>query len=79
MPETKFEEERKRIFDDIINRDGNENIYAIKKELRKTMDECAGVYRTGELLKKGISRVKELKDSFKKLRLRINRQFTTQI
>ncbi len=69
MPETKFEEERKRIFEDIINRDGNENIYAIKKELRKTMDECAGVYRTGELLKKGISRVKELKDSFKKIKI----------
>ncbi|MFB3850591.1 MAG: succinate dehydrogenase/fumarate reductase flavoprotein subunit [Acidobacteriota bacterium] len=68
-PKKSFEEEERKIFDHLINKEGSENPYHIKKELRKTMDETAGVYREGNLLQKGLTRVRELKEQFKKIKI----------
>lgn len=68
-PKKKFDDEEKRIFDNLINKDGTENPYIIKKELRKTMDETAGVYRDGALMQKGLNRIRELKEQFKKIKI----------
>lgn len=68
-PKKSFEEEERKIFDHLINKEGSENPYQIKKELRKTMDETAGVYREGSLLQKGLTRVRELKEQFKKIKI----------
>lgn len=69
-PVKRFEEEKKRIFDYLINKEGDENPYIIKKELRKVMDETAGVYREGQLMQKGIDKVRELKERFKRVEIK---------
>jgi len=68
-PQKAFEEERKRIFDGLINKSGSENVYAIKKELRMLMDKHAGVYREGASMKEGLAKVKNLKASFKNIKI----------
>ncbi len=68
-PQKAFGEEKKRIFEDLINKNGSENIYAIKKELRMLMDKHAGVYREGASMKEGLAKVKNLKASFKNIKI----------
>lgn len=69
-PKKRFEEEKKIIFDYLINKEGDENPYIIKKELRKVMDETAGVYREGQLMQKGIDKVRELKERFNRVEIK---------
>jgi succinate dehydrogenase / fumarate reductase, flavoprotein subunit len=68
-PDKAFEEERKRIFEGLINKNGTENIYKIKKELRTLMDLHAGVYRDGASMKEGLQKVRTLKERFKNIRI----------
>jgi succinate dehydrogenase / fumarate reductase, flavoprotein subunit len=56
--------EKKRIFEDLLQKKGTENLYDIKKELRETMDQCAGVFRTGEQMSEGLQKIKGLKERF---------------
>lgn len=53
----------------LINKDGKESIYQIRKELRDTMDKNVGVFRTGDMLKIAVDKVKELKTRYKNIRL----------
>jgi succinate dehydrogenase / fumarate reductase flavoprotein subunit len=64
-PANRIEKERKRIFEDLMQREGSENPYVIRQELRKLMDENMGVYRTGENMKNALDRVRELKKRFR--------------
>ena len=70
VPQQKVEAERKRIFEDILKRDGRENPYVLKRELRETMDRCAGVFRTGDELKVAQAKVKELKERFRRVHVK---------
>ncbi|MFH1760426.1 MAG: FAD-binding protein, partial [bacterium] len=63
-PVDKLKCEEERLFGDLINKNGNENPFDIRKDLRKIMDECAGVFRKGEELAKGLEKVKLLKEKF---------------
>lgn len=65
----KVDREKKRVFEEILNNDGSENPYALRQELRKLMDENAGVYRTGQNMQKALSQVQELKKRFKKVKV----------
>ena len=56
--------EEQRIFGQLLQQRGNENPYRIREELRHLMDECMGVYRTHETMKKGLDAVRELKARF---------------
>jgi succinate dehydrogenase / fumarate reductase flavoprotein subunit len=60
-------EEEDRIFKGLLGREGAENPYAIRRELREVMDHHAGVYRDGELLREGLERVRGLAERFKKV------------
>ena len=68
-PQKAYENEKNRVFDDMINKNGSENVYAIKKELRMLMDKHAGVYREGASMKEGLAKVKSLKASFKNIKI----------
>jgi len=57
--------DQKRIYEDLLQKKGKENLYDIKKELRKAMDQHAGVYRTGDEMKAGLKKIKDLKVRFK--------------
>ena len=63
-PAPMIEKEKKRIFDDILGRDGDENPYMIRREMREAMDGLVGVFRTGEELKQAYEKIKALQGRF---------------
>jgi succinate dehydrogenase / fumarate reductase flavoprotein subunit len=64
LPQEKVTAERKRIYEDLLQKNGTENPYEIKRELRELMDQCAGVFRTGDEMSVGLKRIKALKERF---------------
>lgn len=60
-PMDQFKDEEKRIFEDLISKNGSESLYKIKTELRANFDHNVGVFRTGEDLEKAYNKVLELK------------------
>ncbi len=68
-PEDHVKEEERRIFEDLMGRDGKENLYQLRQELRETMIEAAGVFRTGDGLKEGLKKVREIRERFKEIRV----------
>jgi len=83
FPETpmdRFKDEEKRVFEDMINKDGPESLYTIKTELRATFDQNVGVFRTGEDLEKAYNKVLELKKRFKNINIKDkSRAFNTDL
>jgi len=58
--------ERKRLNDQYLdNKKGDEKLSVIRKEMHKTMEEGAGIYRTEDSLKKSQKVITELKERFK--------------
>jgi len=57
----------KDIFEDILKRNGTENPYQIRKELRIAMDKHAGVYRDRDEMNAGLDKVAELTERFRKI------------
>jgi succinate dehydrogenase / fumarate reductase flavoprotein subunit len=57
--------ERQDHIDAILKREGSENIYALKRELRTMMDRDAGVFRTNEELCRGLGIVREVRERSK--------------
>ena len=49
----------------ILSREGSENIYALKRELRTMMDRDVGVFRTREELCRGLGIVREVRERSK--------------
>ena len=74
MPRGVAEEEYKRIYDDVLGRDGGENPYDIRRELREIMDHYVGVFRTTEGLNTALGKVRELKERFGKITIKDKRR-----
>ena len=64
VPKDRFEEEEKKIFGEMLGKNGGENLYDLRKELRATMDNYVGVYRTEAELTKALETIKSLKKRF---------------
>jgi len=64
MPESQAREEERRIFDGLLKQSGSEKPAQIRRELRTLMDKHAGVYRSGESMNEGLSKIAELKRRF---------------
>jgi succinate dehydrogenase / fumarate reductase flavoprotein subunit len=60
--------EEKRIFDKLA-REGSENIYDIRTELRETMDTHMGIFRVEDELIEAVNKIKELKWKFRNIRI----------
>ncbi len=45
----------------MLAREGDENLYALRRELRSTMDAHVGVFRTGDDLETALGRIRELR------------------
>ena len=69
IPEDKVAAEKKRIYEDLLSKNGNENLYDIRRELRTCTDEFAGVFRTGPQLSQGLEKVKSLRKRFANIRV----------
>ena len=65
VPQEKYREEERRIFDGLLKQEGRENPAQIRGELRALMDKHAGVYRDGASMKEGLRRIAELKERFR--------------
>ncbi len=61
--------EEERIYKDLLKREGNENPYQLRLELRETMMKNAGVFRTGEEMQEGLNKVRELRERFKNIKI----------
>jgi succinate dehydrogenase flavoprotein subunit len=48
---------------------GREPIADIREEMQKTMEQCAGIYRSGQLLDGGVVKLQQLQDRFRDIRL----------
>jgi succinate dehydrogenase / fumarate reductase flavoprotein subunit len=68
-PGDKVGEEEKRVMTDLLQKEGNENPFAIRAELRAVMDTHMGVFRTGESLQQGLDKIRALKDRFKNINM----------
>src|SRR5438874_4037983 len=55
------EDERRRIERDLLNRRGHERIADLRDQMQKTMEESAGIYRTGASLQQGIGQLAHLR------------------
>ena len=64
VPEAKFKSAEAHI-DSLLRREGKENLYALRRELRATMDTNVAVFRTGEGLTKALATVRELRERSK--------------
>jgi succinate dehydrogenase / fumarate reductase flavoprotein subunit len=65
LPENKVKAAKDHI-DDFLKRDGDENLYELRKELRAKMDSNVAVFRTGEKLQDALDTIREIKKRFKK-------------
>jgi succinate dehydrogenase / fumarate reductase, flavoprotein subunit len=45
----------------VLARRGDENLYALRRELRATMDSCVGVFRNGDDLARALQQVREIR------------------
>jgi succinate dehydrogenase / fumarate reductase flavoprotein subunit len=68
VPKEMIDEAQGRVRE-ILEKEGEENLYQIRKELRSTMDRYVGVFRTGEGLEKALEKIKELKDRYQRIRV----------
>jgi fumarate reductase flavoprotein subunit len=58
-------DEETRLEDQFLNKTGGrERIATIREEMQKTMEQSAGIYRTGESLQKGAHKLRELQERF---------------
>jgi succinate dehydrogenase / fumarate reductase flavoprotein subunit len=48
---------------------GAENLYELRRELRQTMDNYAGVFRTGEELQKALGKIRDFKRRYQSIRV----------
>ena len=61
----KLQESEDHVYKDILQRNGKENPYLLREELRTVMDFHAGVYRDEKEMKAGLEKVRQLKERFK--------------
>jgi succinate dehydrogenase / fumarate reductase flavoprotein subunit len=69
LAEKQMQAEEERVFSDMLQRNGKEDLYAIRRELRSTMDQYVGVFRTGEELQKALDKIKTLKKRFQQIHI----------
>jgi fumarate reductase flavoprotein subunit len=79
--QAQVEDERRRLERDMLQRDGGkESISAIREEMRATMEEGAGIYRSGDSLAKAADRLSVLQERFRSARLEDHsRTFNTEL
>jgi len=69
VPEKQVEREYNRIFEELLNRKGTENLYDIRRELRSCMDVNVSVFRTGEELSRGLDSIMQLRKRYTGIRI----------
>jgi succinate dehydrogenase / fumarate reductase flavoprotein subunit len=68
-PKRKVNEEQKRVFDQIGHGDGSEDVFAIRAELQRMMDQNVAVYRSGPDMKQALAKIKELRGRMQQVKV----------
>jgi succinate dehydrogenase / fumarate reductase flavoprotein subunit len=66
----KVQDEENRVFKQIGQGDGGEDVYVIRNELQQMMDRNVGVFRTGPQMEEALKKIKELKQRIKQVRVK---------
>jgi len=66
-PQEKVQKEYERIYEGLLKREGRENPYHLRQEIRDTMIQAAGVFRTGEEIQEGLRKIREIRERFKNI------------
>jgi len=69
QPDQVFEDEKKRVFEDLKGKSGKEDLYKIRRELRTCMDKNVGVFRTKEGMEDALKIIKDLKNRYKDINI----------
>ncbi len=74
-------DEETRLEDQFLRKTGGtERIATIREEMQKTMEECAGIYRSGPQLERGANKLRELQERFRDIRIDDHtRPFNTEL
>jgi succinate dehydrogenase / fumarate reductase flavoprotein subunit len=72
VPQKRVQEEEKRVFEQIGHGDGSDDVYVIRTELQKMMDNNVSVYRTGPQLEEALKKIRELKQRIKRVKVKDN-------
>ncbi|NOY78818.1 MAG: succinate dehydrogenase/fumarate reductase flavoprotein subunit [Calditrichaeota bacterium] len=70
LPDDAVRKEKDRIFNDLLKRDGKESVYGLRAEVRDIIDKHMPVYRTGEKMKEGLERIRQVKERYKNITVR---------
>jgi succinate dehydrogenase / fumarate reductase flavoprotein subunit len=70
VPQKKVQDEENRVFKQIGQGDGSEDVYVIRNELQQMMDKNAGVYRTGPQMEEALKKIKEFKQRIKRVKVK---------
>ena len=62
--QAQVDDERLRLGRDLFNKKGRERIADIREAMQKTMEESAGIYRSGGSLAKGLAELERLKERY---------------
>jgi succinate dehydrogenase flavoprotein subunit len=57
-------DEHRRLEHDLLNRNGRERIADLREAMQKTMEESAGIYRSGSALEEGAQKLRVLQDRY---------------
>ncbi len=63
-PTDRIQQEERRVFTEMLGKNGPENPYTIRTELRRCMDDHLGVYRSGTGMSEGLEKIRRLKERF---------------
>jgi len=69
IPNEKASAEEKRVFDEILGREGNERAPAIRDDLRRLMNTKVWIFRSGDELSSALKEIRELKQRFKNMKV----------
>ncbi len=67
FPESAARDEENRLFKGLLQNQGGENPYKIRRELREVMDRHAGVFRDGASMREGLDKIAALRERFRKV------------
>src|SRR5262249_36905471 len=75
------EDERRRLEKDFLRKtDGREKIATLRDEMQKTMEDSAGIYRTGAKLANAVNKLRELQERFRNVATQdSSRTFNTEL
>ena len=69
VPEKKLRDEEKRVFQQVGHGDGSEDVFVIRTELQRTMDQNVAVYRNGPDLDIALKKVRELRRRIERVKV----------